>query len=248
MASYDELQFLDDIDDLIDDVYDVEGYGEVRKAYDELSGYDVYRQWIEPDLVEKGWFDRRRAKGRANAKLAQKFMDQRKRSGSRSVLPHRMVEKVLSPAQLRQRIAAARSRGRKGLKVGAGLAAGAAMLGGGAYGGRKLNAAMKRPGGVSVSGNFNRTVRIGTKDGRVHASMLTRDGKGEAVDFREGSVRVPGAGRLGTRDASVSSQLNGTARLARRNGRVEASVLRRDGKGQAVDYREASVRKPRRRA
>jgi hypothetical protein len=72
MASYDELQFLDDIDDLIDVVYDVEGYGEVRKAYDELSGYDVYRQWIEPDLVEK----------------------------------------ALSPAQLRQRRDAAKSRAR----------------------------------------------------------------------------------------------------------------------------------------
>jgi hypothetical protein len=64
MASYDELQFLDSMDDLIDAVYDVEGYGEVRKAYDELSGYDVYRQWIEPDLVEKGW-KRRAAIGAA---------------------------------------------------------------------------------------------------------------------------------------------------------------------------------------
>lgn len=53
MASYDELSELDDIDDLIDNVYDLEGYGDVRKAYDELSGYDVYRQWIEPELVEK---------------------------------------------------------------------------------------------------------------------------------------------------------------------------------------------------
>lgn len=202
MASYDELGELDDIEDLIDDVYDYE-YADIRKAEGELSGYDVYRQWIEPEIFEK---------------------------------------MSLSPAQLRQRINAAKSRARKmgrGAKIGAGIA-GAAALGAGAYGVRRrmaANADARMIGELSGKGLDMGPEGAVPSTARRRAATAVRNASSRA---KAGARGLPGRVKAGAR--SAPGRVMAGARSA--PGRIKAipgqvrDLAGRPGRAVRGEYRE----------